>query len=157
MAILLDEEGLLGRCRIYATDLNEAVLAQAKEGTCPLAAMREHTANYQRAGGKAAFSDYYTARHSHALFRASLKRNIVFAPHNLLTDSSFNEFQVILCRNVLIYFNRSPQARVHRLLFDSLAPAGILCLGSQESLKLTPHEADYEELNRAEKLYRRLR
>ena len=157
MAILLEEEGLLDRTRIYATDFNEAVLAQAREGVYPLAAMREHTANYLKAGGKAAFSDYYTARYDRAIFRAGLRRNLVFAQHNLVTDSSFNEFHAILCRNVMIYFNRSLQGRVHQLLYDSLAPGGLLGLGLRESLRCTPHQADYEELDAAAKLYRRAR
>ncbi len=156
MAILMQEEGLYHRCRIYATDMNEMVLAKAKAGIFPLDLMQEYTQNYLQAGGKQSFSEYYTAAYEHAIFRSNLKENIVFSQHNLATDRSFNEFNVIFCRNVLIYFNQSLQERVHQLLYDSLSPFGILGLGHQESLKFTPHEHDYETLEMAEKLYRRI-
>lgn len=156
MAILMQEEGLYHRCRIYATDMNEMVLGKAKAGIFPLDLMQEYTQNYLQAGGKRSFSEYYTAAYDHAIFRSNLKENIVFSQHNLATDSSFNEFNVIFCRNVLIYFNQSLQERVHRLLYDSLSPFGILGLGRQESLKFTPHEHDYETLEMTEKLYRRI-
>ncbi len=156
MAILLSEEGLLGRARLYATDLNQAALDAAKAGIYPLEKMREYTENYQAAGGKAAFSEYYQAGHGHVMMRPELSKNIVWATHNLVTDASFNEFDLILCRNVLIYFNERLQARVHRLLYDSLAEAGLLVLGRQESLRLTPHEAAYQALDSREKIYRRV-
>lgn len=157
MAILLTEEGLYERCRIYATDMNEVVLKQAKAGIFPLALMKEYTHDYLRAGGKSAFSEYYTAAYDSAIFRSSLKENMVFSLHNLATDSSFNEFNVILCRNVLIYFNQSLQDRVHNLLYDSLGMFGVLGLGHQETIKLTVHEKDFEEIDSSEKLYRRIR
>jgi chemotaxis protein methyltransferase CheR len=156
LAIILKEEGIHERCRIYATDLSETVLRSAKEGLFPLAAMKEYTENYQKAGGKAAFSEYYTARDHHALFQPSLRENIVFAPHNLVTDGSFNEFNVILCRNVMIYFNKSLQERVHRLLHQSLARLGVLGLGRKESLRFTPHESSYQALDDSERLYRKV-
>lgn len=156
MAILLQEEGLYHRCRLYATDMNDIVLKKAKTGIFPLDLMQEYTHNYVRAGGKRSFSEYYTAAYDSAIFRSSLKENIVFSQHNLATDGSFNEFNVILCRNVLIYFNQSLQERVHKLLYESLVRFGILGLGRQESLKFTPHEPGYEVLEKHEKLYRRL-
>lgn len=156
LAILLTEEGIHERCRIYATDLSEAVLRGANEGMFPLGAMKEYTENYQKAGGKTSFSEYYTARYDHALFHPSLRENIVFAPHNLVTDGSFNEFNVILCRNVMIYFNKSLQERVHGLLHQSLARLGVLGLGRKESLRFTPHEASYEALDDPERLYRKM-
>ena len=155
MAILLEEEGLYERCRIYATDMNETVLQKAREGIFPLAAMRQYTANYLQAGGKAAFSGYYTAAYDGAIFRPSLKRNVVFAQHNLASDGPFNEFQVVVCRNVMIYFNEKLQARVHRLFLESLARRGFLCLGAKESMKFSPHEGAYEEVDGREKIYRR--
>jgi chemotaxis protein methyltransferase CheR len=155
LAILLHEEGAYERCRIYATDLSETVLANAKEGVFPLAAMKEFTENYQRAGGKAAFSEYYTAQYGNALFRSSLRDNIVFAQHNLVTDGPFNEFNVILCRNVMIYFNKSLQDRVHGLIHGSLARLGVLGLGLRESMRLSPHEGSYEALDEAERIYRK--
>jgi chemotaxis protein methyltransferase CheR len=155
MAILLHEEGLLGRARIYATDLDQASLDTARAGIYPLEKMKEYTENYQAAEGKVAFSEYYQAGHGHVAMRADLTKNVVWAQHNLVTDASFNEFDLILCRNVLIYFNRALQQRVHRLLYDSLAAHGLLVLGRQESLQLTPHEDCYQALDRREKIYQR--
>lgn len=155
MAILLEEEGLYDRCRLYATDMNEAVLRRAQTGIFPIDVMQEYTANYLRSGAKEQFSRYYTARYDHAIFKQSLHRNIVFSHHNLVTDGSFNEFHVIICRNVMIYFDEHLQARVHGLFHDSLRRFGILALGRKESLAGTPHQHDYEELDAAEKLFRR--
>jgi chemotaxis protein methyltransferase CheR len=156
MAILLREEGLYERCRIYATDLSEAVLRQARAGIFPLARIQEYTSNYLRSGGQRAFSEYYTAAYDNAIFSPSLKQNIVFSPHNLAQDGPFNEFNVILCRNVLIYFNKQLQERVHNLLYQSLVAFGILGLGQQESIKFNPHEHKYEELELGSRLYRRV-
>jgi chemotaxis protein methyltransferase CheR len=157
LAILLEEEKLYHRCRIYATDMNEVVLKKAKAGIFPLGLMQEYTQNYLQAGGKHSFSQYYTAAYDNAIFRSSLKDNVVFAQHNLATDGGFNEFNVILCRNVLIYFNKLLQSRVHDLLYESIGIFGILGLGHQESLKGTPHEQHYEQLECGEKLYRRIK
>lgn len=157
LAILLEEEGLYDRCRIYATDMNEAVLHRAKEGIFPLSLMQDYTRNYLKAGGKAAFPDYYTAAYDRVLFSPALKRQILFSQHNLVTDGSFNEFHAILCRNVLIYFNRALQERVHRLLYDSLGAWGILGLGDKETIRFTPHEREYEELPGGERIYRKVR
>lgn len=156
MAILLQEEGLYHRCRIYATDTNELVLQKAKQGIYPIDLMQAYTQLYLKAGGTRSFSEYYTAGYGNAIFRSSLKENMVFSQHNLATDSSFNEFNVILCRNVLIYFNRTLQQRVHQLFYDSLCSFGILGLGRRESLKLSPYEPCYEEIVKGERLYRRL-
>ncbi len=156
MAILLHEEKLYHRCRIYATDMNEAVLARAREGIFPLDKMQSYTQNYLRAGGTAAFSEYYTAAYGHALFRPALREHVTWSQHNLATDGSFNEFNVIFCRNVMIYFNNTLQDTVHRLLFSSLAKRGVLGLGHAESLKFTPHAHEYEQLEPGERLYRRL-
>jgi len=156
LAILLHEEGIYDRCRIYATDMNDAVLKKAKEGIYPLDLMQTYTNNYIKAGGTQAFSDYYTAAYDHAILKSSLKDNVVFAQHNLASDSSFNEFQVILCRNVMIYFNSQLQAHVHNLLHDSLVMFGVLGLGAKETLKFSPHEQSYEEIDHASRLYRRI-
>jgi chemotaxis protein methyltransferase CheR len=157
MAILLEEEGLYDRARIYATDINEVVLQKAKAGIFPLDRMQEYTENYIAAGGKRAFSDYYVAKYDGALFSPSLTRNVVFSQHNLVTDRSFSEFNAILCRNVLIYFDKSLQSKVHGLFYDSLAIFGVLALGSRESLRFSPHEDCYEQLNGPEKIYRKVR
>jgi chemotaxis protein methyltransferase CheR len=156
MAILLHEEGLYDRCRIYATDMNESVLRSARAGVFPLNRMQEYTHNYLKAGGKRAFSEYYTAGYGSAIFAAGLRDNVIFSQHNLAMDSSFNEFHVILCRNVLIYFTKKLQQRVHNLLHESLGMFGVLGLGRQETIRFNPHESKYEELERGERLYRRI-
>lgn len=157
MAILLEEEGLYERTRIYATDMNQAVLARAKDGVFALDRMKEYAPNYLMAGGKCTLSDYYTTLYERAIFKASLKKNIVWAQHNLVTDGSFNEFHVILCRNVMIYFDQTLQVRVHRLFYESLSPFGMLGLGEKESVRFSPHEACYEELVSTEKWYKKVR
>jgi chemotaxis protein methyltransferase CheR len=155
LAILLEEESLYDRSRIYATDINEDVLERARLGVFPLAKMQDYTRNYINAGGKRSFSDYYTSAYDGAAFDRSLMRNVVFAQHNLATDRSFNEFQVIVCRNVMIYFERSLQQRVFELFHESLARLGVLALGHKESLRTSAHADRYEELDVAERLYRR--
>lgn len=156
MAILLHEEGLLERAQLYATDINPRVLAQGKEAIVPIKRMQDYTANYLKAGGRRAFSDYYTAKHEGAILADALRHNIVWAEHSLVSDSSFNEFQLVLCRNVMIYFNRKLQARAHRLLYDSLMMGGTLGLGHGESLQFTPYEDYYEVTDRDERLYRKV-
>lgn len=157
LAILLQEENLYAKCRIYATDMNKEVLRKAREGIFPLSAMQEYTNNYMQAGGKRFFSDYYTAQYGSVIFRPSLIENVVFSEHNLATDSSFNEFQVVLCRNVMIYFNKTLQARVHNLIYDSLSMFGVFGIGNKESLRFTSRESFYEELDDKDKLYRKVR
>lgn len=156
MAILLEEEGLYERCRIYATDMNETVLAQAEKGDFPVSSMQVNTANYLQAAGRGPFSRYYTVKGERAAFEPRLRRNVVFALHNLATDGAFNEFNAVLCRNVLIYFNRGLQDRVHGLLYESLERFGYLGLGAKESLRVTPFESRYEELDGRGKLYRKV-
>ena len=157
MSILLREEGLYDRSRIYVTDMNDAVLEKAKSGIFPIGKMKDYTLNYIGSGGKGVFSDYYTAKYDHARFSPELMKNIVFAQHNLVTDGSFNEFHVIFCRNVMIYFNRELQNRVHVILYQSLIHLGILCLGEKENLHFTPHENDYTAVNDQKCLYRKTR
>jgi chemotaxis protein methyltransferase CheR len=157
LAILLQEEGLWERSRIYATDINESVLDRAKTGVFPLDKMREYTHNYLKAGGTRAFSEYYIAAYDGAQFQRSLVDNVVFAQHNLVSDRSFNEFNVVVCRNVMIYFDKTLQDRVHRLFYESLANFGVLGLGHKESIHFSPHADAYEELDGREKLYRKVR
>lgn len=156
LAILLQEEDLYDRTRLYATDINEAVLERARGGVFPLDKMREYTQNYINAGGSRAFSEYYLAKYDGAQFQRTLVDNVVFAQHNLVSDRSFNEFNVIVCRNVMIYFDRSLQERVHRLFYDSLVTFGVLGLGQRESIRQSPYEDRYEELEPTEKLYRKV-
>jgi chemotaxis protein methyltransferase CheR len=157
MAILLEEEGLYERARIYATDINEVVVHRARAGIFPLERMQEYTENYIKAGGTRSFSEYYVAKYDGALFSPALQRNVVFSQHNLVTDRSFAEFNVILCRNVLIYFDRTLQSRVHGLFYESLVHLGILCLGSKETVRLSDYEDSYEELSGVNRIYRKVR
>lgn len=156
LAILFKEEGLYDRTRIYATDVGETLLQAAKEGIYPLAKMQEYTQNYQRAGGGRSFSEYYTARYDGARFDPGLRENVLFSQHNLVTDRSFAEFHLILCRNVMIYFDRSLQERVLALLADSLVNFGILALGRKESLRSMSQEKNFELVSPAERIYRML-
>ncbi len=157
LAILLAEEGLGDRMRIYATDINVEVLDRARSGVFPLDRMREYTSNYIASGGRAAFSRYYKTFGGAVQFAPELAENIVFAQHNLVSDSDFNEFHLIVCRNVMIYFDRSLQDKVTGLLHRSLIRFGVLALGQKESLRFSAHSSDFEELDAREKIYRRLR
>jgi chemotaxis protein methyltransferase CheR len=156
LAILLQEEGLYERARIYATDFNSDVLARARAGELPLDRMQEYTQNYQHAGGKRDFSAYYSVERGAAKLAEGLSEHVVFAQHNLASDRSFNEFNVVLCRNVLIYFGRDLQRRVHQLFYDSLSRFGVLGLGQKETLRFTDLEDCYEELDPRERIYRRI-
>ena len=155
LAIALHEEGLLERTRIYATDIDEAALDRARSGSFPLERMQRYTENYLRAGGADAFSSYYTAKGDHARFDPALGRGIVFAQHNLVTDGSFNEFQLIVCRNVLIYFGPKLQEEVLGLFGASMTRFGILALGRKESIRHSSHADEYEPLVENEKIFRR--
>ena len=157
LAILLEEEGRNDRTRIYGTDLNEAVLETARRGVFPMHKMQEYTQNYLRAGGTRAFSDYYVSAYDGAAFDRSLVRNVVFAQHNLVSDRSFNEFQLIVCRNVMIYFDRSLQNRVHDLFYGSLVRLGSLALGHKESIRFSPYTDRYQELDADERIYKKRR
>jgi chemotaxis protein methyltransferase CheR len=156
LAIVLGEEELYDRARIYATDINEAVLDRARAGVFPLEKMREYTQNYIRSGGRRAFSEYYVAGYDRAQFRRALLDNVVFAQHNLVQDSAFNEFHVIVCRNVLIYFDKALQDHVHRLFYESLAMFGVLALGQKESIAFSPYGDRYEELAPGQKIFRKV-
>ena len=156
LAILLQEEGLLERTLIYATDINPVVLEKARQGIFPIAAVRQHTTNYQAAGGKRAFSDYYTAAYDAAIFDKTLSANITFADHSLATDSVFSETLLVLCRNVLIYFNKKLQDRALGLFHESLARRGFLGLGSKESIDFSGYSTRFEALDRPERIFRKL-
>lgn len=157
LAILLQEEGIYERCRLYATDLSDAVLDKAKRGIFPLAAMREYTVAYQNAGGRQDFSSYYVADQKNAILRHTLRKNIIFAQHNLTVDGAFNEFHLVLCRNVGIYFNEMLREKMHGLIYRSLASFGIVGLGKKESLRFTTFADQYQEFPSEVRLYRRRR
>jgi len=155
MAILLHEEGILEKTKIYATDINHGNLEKAKQGSFPLEKMKLYTTNYIQSGGQKAFSEYYSVKNERAAFHSFLKRNIVFFQHNLVTDQSFNEFHIIICRNVMIYFNKTLQNHVHHLFYESLFHSGFLGLGNREEIRFTDYAEYYEVLHSAEKLYRK--
>jgi chemotaxis protein methyltransferase CheR len=156
LAILLHEEGLYDRARIYATDINEYALEAARTGIFPLGRMRAYTENYIRSGGSRDFSAYYHTAYDAARFSPGLADNVVFAQHNLATDRTFNEFHVILCRNVLIYFDTPLQHRVAELFDASLCPLGVLGLGRRETLSFTPVAERFAPLDAGERLYRKV-
>jgi len=156
LAILLEEEGLLGRTKIYATDINQKVLRQAKEGIFPASQMAAYTSAYYAAGGKREFSSYYTSNYGSVKFCNKLVQNVVFYPHNLATDTSFNEFHLVVCRNVLIYFNRQLQERVLRLFDESLVSLGYLALGKKETLAMSGIHGNYNTVDRANRIYRKM-
>jgi chemotaxis protein methyltransferase CheR len=154
MAILLQEANLLNKSLLYATDLNPDVLEKAKEGIFPASQMKQYSENYIAAGGQKEFSSYYTSRYDRAKFDKSLKSKMIFATHNLVSDRSFNEFQLILCRNVMIYFDKELQDRVLQLFDQSLEPLGFLALGSKETLRFSTIASSYKSASK-EKIWRK--
>jgi chemotaxis protein methyltransferase CheR len=155
MAILLQEAGLLSRTKIYATDLNPTNLERAAAGILPLDNMKDFTQNYIQSGGLADFSNYYTARYDNVLIKKELRRHIAFFQHNLVTDKVFNEFQLICCRNVFIYFNRELQNSVLQLFFDSLSSRGYLAMGLKETMRFADIHGKFETVHAYHKIYRR--
>jgi chemotaxis protein methyltransferase CheR len=156
MAIILKEAGLYERSRIYATDFNEEVIHKAREGIYSIDNIIKYGKNYTESTGNNNFSKYYTSRYDYAIIDRSLRKNIIFSDYNLVTDQVFCEMDLIVCRNVLIYFNKKLQNRVINLFIESLAPNGYLCLGLQESIKFTNFADRFEEIARKEKIYKRL-
>lgn len=155
MAILLEEEGLYDRAMIYATDIDKNVLATAKKGIYSIASIRQYGENYLQAGGKLSLSDYYTCKYEGVIIDQRLRRNILFADHDLATDQVFGEMNVIVCRNVLIYFDRDLQRRVFQLFRDSLDLGGFLCLGTKESLSFSGLVDEFEPVDAQMKIFRR--
>ncbi len=155
MAIMLAEAGLTDKTRIYATDFNDVVLDRAKQGIFPADRIALYTSNYQKAGGISSFADYYTAKYDSAIVSASLKKNIVFSNHNLVTDYSFGEMDLVICRNVLIYFSKPLQCEVLRLLSNSLCDRGFLCLGSRETISRAGCANEYDIVNARQRIHRK--
>ncbi|MDX2243696.1 MAG: CheR family methyltransferase [Leptolyngbyaceae cyanobacterium bins.302] len=156
IAMMLWEAGIYPRCRIYATDFNESLVLKAKAGIFSLKHIQNYAALYQQAGGEQQFSDYYSVSYENAVIHPCLKENIVFATYNLVTDASFNEFNLILCRDILSNFNPQLQTRVHQLFHHSLSRFGILGLGKQETLKFSPYRQCYEPLEAQAHFYHRV-
>ncbi|HTN21466.1 MAG TPA: protein-glutamate O-methyltransferase CheR [Pelobium sp.] len=155
LSILLNEANLAHKAIIYATDINPSVLETAKYGIYPINLIRNYSENYINSGGTNNFSDYYTANYDHVRFVDKLRERVIFATHNLVSDSSFNEFQLILCRNVLIYFDKNLQEKVLRLFDSSLESLGYLALGSKETIKFSQLEGDYQQIEK-EKIWRKV-
>lgn len=155
LAILLQEEGLLNRTKIYATDINQKVLRQAKEGIFSASNIAAYTAAYYASGGKKEFSTYFTSNYGSLKFDSSLIKNVVLYPHNLATDSSFNEFHLIVCRNVLIYFTRALQEKVFKLFDESLVNLGYLALGKKETLTLSHIGKRFQFVDKHNRIYRK--
>ena len=157
LAIMLKEEGLYERSRIYATDLNEESLVIARTGSYPTARVLAGESGYAHSGGRGRISDFYSIVGGNARFNRELQRNVTWARHNLVSDSSFNEFHLIVCANVMIYFRPSLQERAHRLFYDSLVRSGYLALGQQESLVFCPESSRYEQLRGGVNLFHKIR
>ncbi len=155
LAIMAKEAGLGSRVRIYATDFNDKAIETGKQGIYDLARMRDFTANYQKAGGTEEFSDYYTSAYGKAIIKDSIKKRITFSNHNLANDGVFGEMHLILCRNVLIYFDKNLQNHVLSLLTESLSPRGFLCLGSHENIRFSEQKGNYTILNDRMRIYQK--
>jgi chemotaxis protein methyltransferase CheR len=155
MSIVLQEEGLYDRTTIYATDYNQLALNHAKEGVFPNNTIKEYTAGYHMSGGKESFSNYYTSDYDNVIMNQALKKNIVWANHSLVTDSVFSETHLIVCRNVLIYFDRDLQNKVHTLFYNSLIKGGMLCLGSKEGIQFTNFHEQYTELDKQQRIFKK--
>lgn len=155
MAILLKEEGLYERTQIYATDFNQVALQKAKDGIYPIDQAKEFSVNYQKAGGKFSLGDYYMARNDSVLMDPSLRERVVFADHNLVTDGVFGQMNMIICRNVIIYFDRELQNKVIRLFMESLLPKGFLCMGQKESLVFSEYVDQLVVVDEKEKIFQK--
>jgi chemotaxis protein methyltransferase CheR len=155
MAIVLQEEGLYKRATIFATDFNDVALNHAQEGIYSLKDMRQYAENYQQAGGTRSFAEYYHARYESAIMRQNLKKNITFANHNLVTDGVFSEMHLVVCRNVLIYFDKTLQNRVFKVFANSLNYGGFLCLGNKETIQFSEVQDLFKAVNDREKIYQK--
>jgi chemotaxis protein methyltransferase CheR len=155
-SILLKEAGIHERCTLYATDISQPALDTAKAGIYSLEVIRKGSASYLSSGGEASLSDYYLARYQAAIMNPELRRRMTFARHNLAMDTSFGEMQVIVCRNVLIYFNEQLQNQVLELFWESMDHGGILCLGDKESLSFTSVVDRFEVVDETARIYKKL-
>jgi chemotaxis protein methyltransferase CheR len=157
LSVLLHEEGLAPHCRVYATEIHEASLRDAARGAFPLERLQAAELSYRAAGGHGSLADHYRVEGANGIFREEIRSGVVFAAHNPATDASFNEFDVVLCRNVLPYLGSGLQARVQHLVFDSLASRGFLGLGRGEDVRLTPFEQRYRAVDAANGLFQKVR
>jgi len=156
LAILLQEQGLLGRSLLYGTDVNSDVIDHAKKGIYDLKNMKLYSENYRESGTRHSLSEYYTAMYDAAVINQNLRDKTSFSIHNLVSDGVFNQFQLISCRNVLIYFTVSLQEKVIQLLYDSLQPLGFLCLGSKESLRNEAIARCFKLIDKKSNIYQKI-
>lgn len=156
LAILLEEENLLKRSIIYATDVSTAAIRSAELGVYPIERAKDFSRNYQLAGGKRSLSDYYTAAYDGIAFDRRLRQNVVFSDHSLATDSVFAEVQLVACRNVLIYFDPPLRDRAIGLFHSALVRKGFLALGAKENLRSSQYKDHFHEVDREHRLYERL-
>jgi len=156
LAILLKEEGLYDRCQIYATDFNDEALSKAKKGIYPIDKIRQYTENYRKSGGKNPFSNYFQSQYGSVVLDTSLKKNIVFANYNFTTDTIFGEMNLIMCRNVMIYFNKTLQNLVFKLFHESLSSKGFLCIGSKESMSFSDISGKFKQIAKEVKIFSRV-
>ena len=155
LAIALEEEGLLDRAILYVTDVNDEALRKAEAGVYALDRVARFSESYAKAGGKGSLSDWYTAAYDGVVFDRRLRRNAVFSDHSLSTDGDFTETHLVMCRNVLIYFDRQLQDRAIALFGQSLVPRGFLALGSSENLRVSSRAPAFEIFDGRERIYRR--
>lgn len=154
LGIILKEEGLLKKTKIYATDIDEKILKIAKEGQYSLSSIKLATSNYQKSGGLNSFSDYYSVKNDYAIIKDEIKKKIVFEKHNLVTDKVFIDANLILCRNVMIYFNKELKSEVMNMFYETLVHGGILGLGSQESL-INEYKMKFESISENENIFKK--
>jgi len=156
MAIMLKELNLFHKSMIYATDINPTVIEKAGKGIYPLSQMQKYSENYLMSGGQMEFSKYYTASYHHAKFNEELRSKMIFSTHNLVSDYSFNQFQLIMCRNTLIYFDKDLQAKVFQLFDTSLESLGYLALGSKETIRFSPIASRFVRIDPTEKIWKKI-
>jgi len=156
MAIFLHEEGLYEKATIYVTDVNVVNLQRAQDGVFALSGSRELEQTYRASGGRGRLSEYFSGGRCNGIFKPALRRNMVFSQHNLATDGSFNEFNMIACRQALEPLSDATRARAHEILYASLGMFGILALGPEETIRNTPHERAYREMDGGQKIFRKI-
>jgi chemotaxis protein methyltransferase CheR len=156
LAILMEQAGLKDKSFIYGTDVNTVVLKEARMGIYSYRNIKSYTENYQMAGMKGTLTDHFTTLYDAATIHSELKANTLFSVHNLISDTVFNEFQLISCRNVFIYFETQLQDRILELFYKSLCPHGFLCLGSKETIRSETFKRRFKAINLKENIYQKI-
>jgi chemotaxis protein methyltransferase CheR len=156
LAILLNEAGLRKKAFIYGTDINTEVLKEARKGIYSLRKIKSYVENYQLTGLSGSITDHFTILYDAASIHNELKQNTLFSVHNLVSDGVFNEFQLISCRNVFIYFEIKLQEHILDLFYKSLAPLGFLCLGTKETIRSDYFKKKFKVINQKENIYQKI-